>query len=462
MIMKKSMMVCRLCFLLLILCVPEGQLKAQTGKKMWTLEECILFGLENNTVVKQYELAKENQEIAVETTQFSRLPDLNANLGQTFYFGRTPDRDGVYQDQTGSNSSVGINTSVTLFNGFRINHQIKAEKMEWLATVEDLNGAKEDLSLAITGYYLQVLLNRELLQIALDQLELNRQQIEQTQLLVTGGKSPESDLYEARSSFAQQQVQVTDAAGNLQLALLELAQSMNLQDMEGFDIVAPFMPECIQQGADMLILPEQVYTHSVTERPAIKAASFRLSRSERQWQAARGAYYPSLNLGAGYSNSYYYNYSLASGLSNASLADQLAQNSAQSIGLSLGIPLFNRMATRNRVRSARIQVQNQELMLDKAKQDLYKEVQQAYYRAVVAYEKYKTSETAAEAAQMAYTYEEQKYAAGRSNLYSFDMIRIRLAAARSDLAQSKFNFLFRSRILAFYNGEDLIQSFLLH
>ncbi|MDY0174372.1 MAG: TolC family protein [Bacteroidales bacterium] len=462
MIMKKGMMACRLCFLLLVLCVPEGQLKAQTGKKMWTLEECILFGLENNTVVKQYELAKENQEIAVETTQFSRLPDLNANLGQTFYFGRTPDRDGVYQDQTGSNSSVGINTSVTLFNGFRINHQIKAEKMEWLATVEDLNGAKEELSLAITGYYLQVLLNRELLQIALDQLELNRQQIEQTQLLVTGGKSPESDLYEARSSFAQQQVQVTDAAGNLQLALLELAQSMNLQDMEGFDIVAPFMPECIQQGADMLILPEQVYTHSVTERPAIKAASFRLSRSERQWQAARGAYYPSLNLGAGYSNSYYYNYSLASGLSNASLADQLAQNSAQSIGLSLGIPLFNRMATRNRVRSARIQVQNQELMLDKAKQDLYKEVQQAYYRAVVAYEKYKTSETAAEAAQMAYAYEEQKYAAGRSNLYSFDMIRTRLAAARSDLAQSKFNFLFRSRILAFYNGEDLIQSFLLH
>jgi outer membrane protein len=255
---------------------------------------------------------------------------------------------------------------------------------------------------------------------------------------------------------------VTDAAGNLQLALLELAQSMNLQDMEDFDIAAPFMPESIQQGADMLILPEQAFTHSVAERPAIKAASFRLQRSERQWQAARGAYYPSLNLGAGYSNSYYYNYSLASGLSNASLADQLAQNSAQSIGLSLGIPLFNRMATRNRVRSARIQIQNQELMLDKAKQDLYKEVQQAYYRAVVAYEKYKTSETAAEAAQMAYTYEEQKYAAGRSNLYSFDMIRTRLAAARSDLAQSKFNFLFRSRILAFYNGEDLIQSFLLH
>ena len=119
------------------------------------------------------------------------------------------------------------------------------------------------------------------------------------------------------------------------------------------------------------------------------------------------------------------------------------------------------MATRNLVRSARLQVKNQELLLDKAKQDLYKEVQQAYYNAVAAFEKYKTSETATEAAQMAYRYEEQKYAAGRSNIYSFDMSRTRLASARSELAQSKFNFLFRSRILAFYSGETLIQSSLL-
>lgn len=459
--MRKGSITYMLCVLFFTLCPRGEKLLAQEGLKAWTLEECILFGLENNIAVKQYELAKENQEITVETTRLSRLPDLNANLGQTFYFGRTPDRDGVYQDQTGSNASLGVNTSVTLFNGFRISHQIKAEKMELLAAVEDLSRAREELSLAITGYYLQVLLARELLLIAREQLELNRQQIEQTQLLVVGGKSPESDLYEARSSFAQQQVQVTDANGNLQLALLELAQSMNLQDMEGFEVAVPDVSELMQQEANMLVMPERAFMHSVAERPAIKAASYRLQGSERQLQAARGAYYPSLNLGAGYSNSYYYNYRLASGLSNASLADQLAQNSAQSIGLSLGIPLFNRMATRNLVRSARLQVKNQELLLDKAKQDLYKEVQQAYYNAVAAFEKYKTSETATEAAQMAYRYEEQKYAAGRSNIYSFDMSRTRLASARSELAQSKFNFLFRSRILAFYNGETLIQSSLL-
>jgi len=443
--------------IILCLCLvfSAGKLAAQTSKKSWTLQECIQFGLENNISVKQYELARENQEINVETTKFSRLPDLTANLGQTFYFGRTPDRDGIYQDQTGSNSSMGINTSVNLFSGFQVSNQLKAEKKELMAAVEDLNRAREDLSLAITGYYLQVLMSRELYEIALDQLELNRRQVEQTQFLVTVGKSSESYLFDARSSLAQQQMQVTDAANNLQLSLLALTQAMNLPHVEGFNVATPDMEEFTRREALGLEQPSGVYENSVKERPAIKAAAFRLEGSEKVLQAARSAFYPSLRLGAGYSNSYYFNYSLAAGLSNASLADQLAQNSAQSVGLSLSIPIFNRMATRNQVRSARLNIKNQELMLDKAKQDLYKEVQQAYYNAVAALEKFKTSEVAVEAAQLAYDFEEQKYEAGRSNIYTFDQVRLRLSTARSESAQAKYNFLFRARILAFYNGESL-------
>ena len=225
-------MMSKILILYACLLLSSGALAAQTTERLWTLEECIQFGLNNNIAVKQYELAKENQQITVETARFSRLPDLSANVGQTFYFGRTPDRDGVYQDQTGSNSSLGINTSINLFSGFQVTNQIKAEKLELMAAVEDLNRAREDLSLAITGNYLQVLLSRELYQIALDQLELNRRQVEQTQLLVTGGKSSDSDLYDARSSLAQQQMQVTDAANSLQLSLLGLTQAMTLRQAE--------------------------------------------------------------------------------------------------------------------------------------------------------------------------------------------------------------------------------------
>lgn len=428
-------------------------LNAQT--QPWSLEKCIAYGIEHNIAVKRYELAKENQEITSETTRLSRLPDLSANVGQTFYFGRTPDRDGVYQDQTGSNSSLNVSTNLNLFSGFQVTNQIKADRLDLNAAVEDLNKAREDVSLAITGYYLQMLLAKELYKIALDQLELNKEQVVQTEALVKGGKSSESELYDAQAAMAQQQMSVTEAANNLDLSRLSLTQALNLQELEDFDIEVPDMAETILKEKSRLCLPANVYARSVMERPVIRAAEFRVGSSRKTLQIAKGAYYPSLRLGAGYSNSYYYNYSLASGTGNASLANQWAQNGAESVGLSLSIPIFNRMATRNRVRSAQLNIKNQELLLDQAKQDLYKEVQQAYYNATAAHDKYLSSETAVEAAQLAFNFEKQKYNAGRSNTYAFNQVRLRLASALSESAQAKYNFLFRTKILAFYNGATL-------
>lgn len=427
-------------------------LNAQT--QPWSLEKCIAYGIEHNIAVKRYELAKENQEITSETTRLSRLPDLSANVGQTFYFGRTPDRDGVYQDQTGSNSSLNVSTNLNLFSGFQVTNQIKADRLDLNAAVEDLNKAREDVSLAITGYYLQMLLAKELYKIALDQLELNKEQVVQTEALVKGGKSSESELYDAQAAMAQQQMSVTEAANNLDLSRLSLTQALNLQELEDFDIEVPDMAETILKEKSRLCLPADVYARSVMERPVIRAAEFRVGSSRKTLQIAKGAYYPSLRLGAGYSNFIIIIIRwLRTG--NASLADQWAQNGAESVGLSLSIPIFNRMTTRNRVRSAQLNIKNQELLLDQAKQDLYKEVQQAYYNATAAHDKYLSSETAVEAAQLAFNFEKQKYNAGRSNTYAFNQVRLRLASALSESAQAKYNFLFRTKILAFYNGAAL-------
>ena len=124
----------------IILCLCLVFFCRQTGgpdiKKSWTLQECIQFGLENNISVKQYELARENQEINVETTKFSRLPDLTANLGQTFTLVGHPTGTGYIRTRRDRISSMGINTSVNLFSGFQVSNQLKAEKKELLAAVE--------------------------------------------------------------------------------------------------------------------------------------------------------------------------------------------------------------------------------------------------------------------------------------------------------------------------------------
>lgn len=444
-----------LCVVLLLLARTVTVVGQDTLKQPWTLKQCIEYAIEHNINVRQQVLEKENQELALTTSQYSRLPDLNANVGQDFYFGRGPGRDGTYQDQSQASSSLRVSASVPVFSGFRINNDVKAKKMNLQAALEELNRAKEDLSLNITSFYLKVLLCKELLSVAEDQVLLSKEQVGQTEILVRGGKSPESELFDARAALAREELTRTEAANNLQLALVDLSQMLNLETPEQFDIVLPDMDGVVLGEMLNLQTPVEVFTHSVNNRPVVKAAEFRLQSSEKDLKVARSAYYPTLSLGASYSNSYYHTYNLDEGLRNPSFSSQMSNNGSESVGLNLSIPIFNRLSTRNQVRMARISVENRQLLLDDVKLSLYKEIQQAYYNAVAAHEKFRSSERSVEASRIAFKYEEQKYNAGKSTSYQFNDIKTRLAKSLSEAIQAKYNFIFLSKILDFYNGTPL-------
>ncbi len=213
--------------------------------------------------------------------------------------------------------------------------------------------------------------------------------------------------------------------------------------------------ETVIYEAAELMKPVDVFAQSVNNRPSIKAAEFRLQSSEKAVKIAQADYFPTLSLGASYSNAYYHTYNLPGGEKNTSFSKQLDRNGSETVGLTLSIPIFNRLATRNQVKSARIVREDQQLLLDNMRQVLYKEIQQAYYNAVAAKNKLFAAEKAAEASRVAFDYEEQKYNAGRSTTYQFDDAKTRLAQSLSESAQAKYDFIFRSKILNFYNGQAL-------
>lgn len=448
-----------------VFCIGVGSIvRAQqetslvTGsQEAWTLKQCIEYAIEHNIDVRQRILEKQNQELNVHTARFSRLPDLNAGLGQNFYFGRGPGRDGTYQDQTQASSTLNVSTNVPVFSGFRIHNQIKAQKLDLQAAIEELNRAKEDLALNITSYFLQVLFDQELYGIAREQVALSKEQVENTEILVKNGKNPESELYDARAALAKEEVNLTQAENTWKLSLLDLSQLLNLESVEGFEVALPDMEKMVIAETVNLMTPESVYQASVANRPSVKAAEFRLQSSEKSLKIAKAAYYPQLSLGASYSNSYYHTYHLGEGASNPSFSTQLDRNGSESVGLNLSIPIFNRMYTRNQVRSARITVENRQLVLENMRQNLYKEIQQAYYNAVAAHEKYLSSEKSVTASRMAFKYEEQKYNAGRSTSYQYNDAKTRLAKSLSEAAQAKYDFIFRTKILDFYNGRPLYE-----
>ena len=262
------------------------------------------------------------------------------------------------------------------------------------------------------------------------------------------GKASEAEVLEAKSRLAQDELAVVQAENNHQLALLDLSQLLELPSPEGFQISVPD----IDKVSANLTLPEEVYAQALMNKPAIKAAQYRLQGAEKSIKIAQSAYYPQLSFGAGIGTNYYH----LSGIENASFGSQWDQNMNKYLQFSLSVPIFNRFQTRNRVKSARIQRTALSWQLEESKKALYKEIQQAYYNALASESKYKSSQSASESAEASFKLMSEKYANGKASATEYNEMRTAWMRALSDGIQAKYEFVYRSKILDFYKGVPLV------
>ena len=435
-----------------LFCLPAG---AQEAPKQWSLEECIRYAIENNIDLKQKELERQNQEVTLHTSKYSWLPNLNASINENFGFGRSESKDGLIVDRNSANTSANIQLSMPIFDGFKIPNDIAARKLDLKASIETLNKAKEDLSINVASYYLQVLYNKEMLKIAELQVALSSEQVTKTEALYNAGKVPESQLYDMKAQLAKDEVTLTESRNNVKLALLDLTQALELErDGENFDVLEPETGDAFEQYMSSIIPPDQVYDYAVGVKPQVKEQEYLLESQKKMLKVAQAGYYPKLNFSAGYSNGYYHNFGDGD-YNNAPFSDQLKNNGQKSIGFSLSIPIFNRFQVRNSVRSARIAIHNRELLMENTKKTLYKEIQQAYYNATAAQEKYVSSDKSVDASKIAFSYAEERYGAGKSTVFEYSEAKTKYAQSLAEQTQSKYNFIFRAKILDFYNGTPI-------
>ena len=431
---------------------PEPMhLKKETREQFkvcWTLENCIKYAQENSIEIQQSQLKVEDSELALNTSQLSRLPNLNANLGGGAYFGRSPSQSGVYGDNNSMSGNFGVSTSIPIYEGGRISHQVASRKLNLEASQKDKEAMSENIILNIAGLYLNVLFKGELVEVGESQLELSKEQVKRSKALFESGKSPESDLYESESLVARDESTLTQYVNDLRLSVLDLIQAMNLEYSDDFQIYKPTF-DSIELFE--LMNPEDVYNTALESRPLIEAEAIRLKSKQSDILMAKSSYYPSLSLTAGYGTNLFHNFK--NGFMNKPAWEQLGNNSSGNLGLSLNIPIYNRNVTRNSVKSAELALQNQQLYLQNTQRQLRKDIERAYASAQAAYGKYLSSQKALKAAELAFEYEVTKSESGRSTIFDFNDTKTRLEKAKSDLVQSKFEYIFKTKMLQFYvNG----------
>jgi len=421
------------------------------AQQSWSLKQCCDYAVAHNITVKQYENQRRQREIQLSTARNQRLPDLSASAGQNFSFGRGLTAENTYTNTNTSSTSFSLGTSVPLFTGFQIPNNIKLNQLNLEAATQDLEKAKNDIRTSVAQAYVQILYSMEIADVAHRQISIDSVQVARLQSLLEVGKASEAELAQQKATLAQSHLTATQAENNLQLAILSMTQLLEIPTPEGFSVVRPDLGAQPSVFGSQLVTPDDIFAEALTVKPEIQAQQLRLRSADNSIKIARAGYYPTLSFSAGLGSNYY----KTSGFETKSFGEQMKNNFSQYLGFNLSIPIFNRFQTRNSIRSAKIDRDNQQLTLDNTKKTLYKEIQQAYYNTVAAQQKLQSSDQARESSETAFQLMQAKYENGKSTITEFNEAKNNYLKAESDLTQARYEYLYQQALIQFYRGHEL-------
>ncbi|WP_452229943.1 TolC family protein [Lacinutrix sp. MEBiC02404] len=417
-----------------------------TTPKVWSLEDCISYALENNITVKDAALNKDIAEIDYSKSKSSRLPNLFGSASQNFSSGNTidPITSSYVTDQINS-TNVGINSSMTLFQGNQLNNQIKQNKLFLAQSVFQEEVEKNNIALNILEVYLQTLYSKESIAIAENNVTASQKEVERAKARLDAGTIALGDYTEAQSQSATNKYNVIAAKNDYQQYIIQLKQLLELSPLEDLEI------QTIDENMDLVNMEldkMKVYTNALGFLPEIQSSILNIEVNKKELDIAKGAYLPTLSLSGSIGSGF-------TSINDNSFSDQFDINFNQKIGLSLNIPIFNRNQTKAAVKTANINIEKAEIQKQSTEKEIYKKVETAYQNAVSAQEQVVASEASKIAAEQSYKLAQKKYELGALSTTDLVISQNTYTNAQQNYLQSKYLNILYHQLLQFYQGNDI-------
>lgn len=456
------------------------------GQDKWSLQKCVDYALENNLQVKQSGLDVESAEINLFSSKTSTLPNINGNLGLNASSGRSIDPfTNTIIDRGINSQNAGLNASLPLFDGGQRYNSIKRDQYGELAAQQDKESVENDVTLNVVTFYTNILFNKELLETAKLRLETTESQENRVEKQVEIGALAQADLLQIKQQKANDELEVVRAENNLDISYLQLKQALQIPADQAFDIEIPELPE--PSAGELMESSSKVYQYALQNQPVIKAAEYRKESAVKGIGVARSGYYPSLSLNAGLGT----NYSSAApdrfpvlGSENRTEIvqigfvestgeavstirqfpsedkentywNQLDFNMRQFVGISLNIPIFNRFQVKNNVQQSIINHKRSEYQLTSVKNQLQQTIEQAYLDVKAAAKSYQALNNSFEASELSFRNAEQRLELGATDAVEFTQIKNDFERVKSDLIRAKYDYIFKLKVLDFYQGKPL-------
>ncbi len=412
--------------------------------KTWSLNNCIDYALNQNIQIRKSNLINLSNQVNAEQVAAQQLPSVSASARQNFNWANSTDLTTGEKKFTGSNSSsYSVNSSVVLYNGYRLKNLIKQAQLDLQSGKYDSETVKESVSLSILSAYLQVLFNEENVKNAKNQMDATKQQLDYANERLKLGIISQSDYLQVKSQLATDKLSLANAQSQLSTAKVNLMQLMELPVTDNFTIEHPDLGQSVDKNIHPVA--SEVYAIALGIKPQIKSAEYQKESAALNEKVAASGFYPTLSADAGIGTGY-------SKYAGQGYFSQLGDQVSPSVGLSLSIPIFQKKQVKSSVDQAKISYQNAELQEIDTKNQLRKEIEQACVDVTSSQTEYEASSEQYASALESYKLAEEKFNNGLINSVDFLFEKTNLITAESQLLQSKYNLIFNYKILDFYSG----------
>lgn len=438
-------------------------LSLQAQEKKWTLRECVEHAIKNNITIQQTELDAQLASIDKKDAFGNFLPSFNASASHNWNIGLNFNPiTNLAETQTFQNTGIGMNMNVDIYKGLQNQNRLSRSRLSIIASQYQLTKIKDDVSLNVANAFLQILFNKENLKVQKEQLLNNQKQQQRSQELVNAGSVPRGDLFDMKATVATSQQSVVTAENTLLISKLSLAQLLQLEDFQNFDIADDSYE--VTESQTMLQTPNSIFEKAKEQRVELKIARTNLEIAEKDIKIAKGGFQPTLQG--------YYSFSAratdgdrvttdaAGNLTlrgPAPIFDQFSDSKGHSFGFQLNIPILNGFSVRNNVERSKVALERSKINFKQQELDLERNVFTAFTDAKGALNAYESAVVALEARTEAYNYAKERFAVGLMNAFDLNQSQTLFANAQSDVLRTKYDYIFRVKVVEFYFGIPIME-----
>lgn len=447
------------CIRFVIILLVSMSIQAQTKK--WTLEECVKYAIDNNISIKQTELDTKTADIGKKDAIGNFIPSLNSNASHSWNIGLNQDiTTGLLRNQTTQFSSFGAGVGFDIYKGMQNQNTLRRANLSIIAAKYQLTKMQEDVALNVANAFLQVLFNKENLKVQQEQKANNEKQLSRSEELVKAGSVPRGDLLDIKATVASDAQRVVTAENDLLISKLSLAQLLQLKEFYDFDITDDTSVK--DENNILAQTPIAVYDKAKEQRTELKIAKTNLEIAEKNVAIAKGAFQPTLqgfyNINTRISYADTFDFQTGAAQPAAPFGQQFLDNKGQTFGAQLSIPVFNGWSVKNNVERSKVNLEKSKIAVEQEELTLQRNVYTAFTDAKGGLNAYESALSALEARQEAYNYAKERYAVGMMNSFDFNQSQTLFTVAQSEVLRTKYDYIFKIKILEFYFGIPIIKN----